>query len=94
MENKIYIVEKCDNGEYFAFSSEEKAKEFMLKSYLKDNINDAKYCVADMTNVDDVVNIIKADIESILKYGYLEDAMYMSVAELDKELDKETEDNE
>ena len=94
MENKVYIVEKCDNGEYFAFSSEEKAKEFMLKSYLKDNIDDAKYCVVDRTNVDDVVNIIKADIESILKYGYLEDAMYMSVAELDKELDKETEDNE
>ena len=94
MENKVYIVEKCDNGEYFAFSSDTKAKEFMLKSYLKDNIADAKYCVADMTNVDDVVNIIKADIESILKYGYLEDAMYMSAAELDKELDKETEDNE
>ena len=94
MENKVYIVEKCDNGEYFAFSSEEKAKEFMLKSYLKDNIDDAKYCVADMTNVDDVVNIIKTDIESILKYGYLEEAMYMSVAELDKELDKETADNE
>ena len=94
MENKVYIVEKCDNGEYFAFSSDTKAKEFMLKSYLKDNIDDAKYCVADMTNVDDVVNIIKADIESILKYGYLEDAMYMSVAELDKELDKETENNE
>ena len=94
MENKVYIVEKCDNGEYFAFSSDTKAKEFMLKSYLKDNIDDAKYCVADSTNVDNVVNIIKADIESILKYGYLEDAMYMSVAELDKELDKETEDNE
>lgn len=94
MENKVYIVEKCDNGEYFAFSSDTKAKEFMLKSYLKDNINDAKYCVVDRTNVDDVVNIIKADIESILKYGYLEDAMYMSIAELDKELDKETEDNE
>ena len=94
MENKVYIVEKCDNGEYFAFSSDTKAKEFMLKSYLKDNINDAKYCVVDRTNVDDVVNIIKADIESILKYGYLEDAIYMSVAELDKELDKETEDNE
>ena len=94
MENKIYIVEKWDNGEYFAFSSDAKAKEFMLKYYLKDIIDDAKYCVADMTNVDDVVNIIKADIESILKYGYLEDAMYMSVAELDKELDKETENNE
>ena len=94
MENKVYIVEKCDNGEYFAFSSDTKAKEFMLKSYLKDNIDDAKYCVVDRTNVDDVVNIIKADIESILKYGYLEDAMYMSVVELDKELDKETEDNE
>ena len=94
MENKVYIVEKCDNGEYFAFSSDVKAKEFMLKLYLKDNIADAKYCVADSTNVDDVVDIIKTDIESILKYGYLEDAMYMSVAELDKELDKETEDNE
>lgn len=94
MENKVYIVEKCDNGEYFAFSSDTKAKEFMLKSYLKNNIADAKYCVVDMTNVDDVVNIVKTDIESILKYGYLEDAMYMSVAELDKELDKETEDNE
>ena len=94
MENKVYTVENCDNGEYFAFSSEAKAKEFMLKSYLKDNINDAKYCVVDRTNVDDVVNIIKADIESILKYGYLENAMYMSVVELDKELDKETEDNE
>ena len=86
MENKVYIVEKCDNGEYFAFSSKEKAKEFMLKSYLKDNIANAKYCVADSTNVDDVVNIIKKDIESIVKYGYLEEAMYMSVAELDKEV--------
>ena len=94
MENKVYIVEKWDNGEYFAFSSDAKAKEFMLKYYLKDIIDDAKYCVVDGTNVDDVVNIIKADIESILKYGYLEDAMYMSVAELDKELDKETQDNE
>ena len=94
MENKIYIVEKCDNGEQFAFSSDAKAKEFMLKSYLKDNIDDAKHCVADSTNVDDVVNFIKTDIESILKYGYLEDAMYMSAAELDKELDKETENNE
>ena len=86
MENKVYIVEKCDNGEYFAFRSDAKAKEFMLKSYLKDNIDDAKYCVVDRTNVDDVVNIIKKDIESILKYGYLEEAMYMSVAELDKEV--------
>ena len=94
MENKIYIVEKCDSGEYFAFSSDAKAKEFMLKSYLKDDIGDAKHCVVDSTNVDDVVNFIKTDIESILKYGYLEDAMYMSAAELDKELDKETEDNE
>ena len=58
----------------------------MLKSYLKKNIADAKYCVEDSTNVDDVVNIIKTDIESILKYSYLEDAMYMSVAELDKEV--------
>ena len=86
MENKVYIVEKCDNGEYFAFSSDAKAKEFMLKSYLKKNISDAKYCVEDITNVDDVVNIIKKDIESILKYNYLEDVMYMSVAELDKEV--------
>ena len=86
MENKVYIVEKCDNGEYFAFSSNAKAKEFMLKSYLKKNIADSKYCVEDSTNVDDVVNIIKKDIESILKYGYLEEAMYMSVAELDKEV--------
>ena len=94
MENKVYIVEKYENGEYFAFSSDAKAKEFMLKSYLKDISADAKYCVADNTNVDDVVNIIKTDIESILKYGYLEDVMCMSIAELDKELDKETEDNE
>ena len=94
MENKVYIVEKCDNGEYFAFSSDAKAKEFMLKSYLKDNIADAKYCVVDSTKVDNIVNIIKTDIDSILKYGYLEDVMYMSVAELDKELDKGTEDNE
>ena len=86
MENKVYIVEKCDNGEYFAFSSDAKAKEFMLKSYLKKNIANAKYCVEDSTNVDDVVNIIKKDIESILKYNYLEDVMYMSVAELDKEV--------
>lgn len=86
MENKVYIVEKCDNGEYFAFSSDAKAKEFMLKSYLKKNIADAKYCVEDSTNVDDVVNIIKKDIESIVKYGYLEEVMYMSVAELDKEV--------
>ena len=86
MENKVYIVEKCDNGEYFAFSSDAKAKEFMLKSYLKKNIADAKYCVEDSTNVDDVVNIIKKDIESILKYSYLEDVMYMSVAELVKEV--------
>lgn len=86
MENKVYIVEKCDNGEYFAFSSDAKAKEFMLKSYLKKNIADAKYCVEDITNVDDVVNIIKKDIESILKYSYLEEVMYMSVAELDKEV--------
>lgn len=86
MENKVYIVEKCDNGEYFAFSSDVKAKEFMLKSYLKKDIANAKYCVEDCTNVDDVVNIIKKDIESILKYGYLEEVMYMSVAELDKEV--------
>ena len=86
MENKVYIVEKCDNGEYFAFSSDAQAKEFMLKSYLKKDIANAKYCVEDCTNVDDVVDIIKKDIESILKYGYLEEVMYMSVAELDKEV--------
>ena len=86
MENKVYIVEKCDNGEYFAFSSDAKAKEFMLKSYLKNNIADAKYCVEDITNVDDVVNIIKTDIESILKDGCLEEVMYMFAAELDKEV--------
>ena len=86
MENKVYIVEKCDNGEYFAFSSDAKAKEFMLKSYLKKDIANAKYCVEDSTNIDDVVNIIKKDIESILKYSYLEEVMYMSVAELDKEV--------
>ena len=86
MENKIYIVEKCDNIEYFAFSSEGKAQEFMLKSYLKNDITNAKYCAADNTNVDNVVDIIKTDIENILKYGYLEEAMYMSVAELDKEV--------
>ena len=86
MENKVYIVEKCDNGEYFAFSSDAKAKEFMLKSYLKKDIANAKYCVEDSTNVDDVVDIIKKDIESIVKYGCLEDTMYMSVAELDKEI--------
>lgn len=86
MENKVYIVEKCDNGEYFAFSSDAKAKEFMLKSYLKNDITNAKYCAEDNTNVDNVVDIIKTDIENILKYGYLEEAMYMSVAELDKEV--------
>ena len=86
MENKVYIVEKCDNGEYFAFSSDAKAKEFMLKSYLKKDIANAKYCVEDITNVDDVVNIIKTDIESILKDGCLEDVMYMFAAELDKEV--------
>lgn len=87
MENKIYIVEKCcDNDKYFAFSSDAKAKEFMLKSYLKNNIADAKYLVVDSTNVDDVVNIIKTDIESILKYGYLEEEMYMFAAELYKEV--------
>ena len=86
MENKVYIVEKCDNGEYFAFSSDVKAKEFMLKSYLKKDIANAKYCVEDCTNVDDVVDTIKKDIESIIKYGYLEEVMYMSVAELDKEV--------
>ena len=86
MGNKIYIVEKWDNGEYFAFSSDAKAKEFMLKFYLKSIIADTKYCVADNTNVNDVSDIIKNDIESILKDGYLEDVMDMSVAELDKEV--------
>lgn len=86
MENKIYIVEMDESGKLYAFSSEVKAKEFMLKSYLKDNIADVKYCVVDSTNVDDIVNIIKTDIERILEYGYLEEVMYMSVAELDKEV--------
>lgn len=86
MENKIYIVEMDESGKLYAFSSEVKAKEFMLKSYLKNNIADVKYCVADSTNVDDIVNIIKTDIENIIKHGYLEEAMYMSVAELDKEV--------
>ena len=31
MENKVYIVEKCDNGEYFAFSSDAKAKDKITK---------------------------------------------------------------
>ena len=86
MENKIYIVEMDESGKLYAFSSEVKAKEFMLKSYLKNDITNAKYCAADNTNVDNVVDIIKTDIENILKYGYLEEAMYMSIAELDKEV--------
>ena len=86
MENKIYIVEMYESSKLYAFSSEVKAKEFMLKSYLKNDITNAKYCAADNTNVDNVVDIIKTDIENILKYGYLEEAMYMSVAELDKEV--------
>lgn len=87
MENKIYLVEMDESGDLYAFTSEVKAKEFMLKSYLKNDIINAKYCVADSTNVDDVVNVIKADIECILEQGYLEDTMYMSVAELDKEVE-------
>lgn len=86
MENKIYIVEIDESGELYAFTSETKAKEFMLKSYLKNDIINVKYCVADSTNVDDVVGVIKADIECILEQGYLEDTMYISVAELDKEV--------
>lgn len=86
MENKIYIVEMDESGKFYAFSSEVKAKEFMLKSYLKDDITNAKYCAADNTNVDNVVDIIKTDIECILEQGYLEDVMCMSVAEFDKEM--------
>lgn len=86
MENKIYIVEMDESGELHAFSSEEKAKEFMLKSYLKNSIIDAKHCVLDSTKVDDVINVIKIEIERILEQGYLEDTMYMSVVELDKEV--------
>lgn len=90
-KQKVYIIEMCEGCEYRAFSSEYKAKEFMLKKYLKDYITEAKYCAMDSNNVDGVVNIIKIDIESILKRGYLEDSMYMSIAELDAE---EDEDNE
>lgn len=86
MENKIYIVEMCESGELHAFSSEEKAKKFMLKSCLNNNVTDAQYCVEDSTNVYDVVDTIKTDIECILKYGYLEDVMYMFIAKLDKEV--------
>lgn len=86
MENKIYIVEMDESGKLYAFSSEVKAKEFMLKSYLKNDITNAKYYAANNTNVDNVVDIIKADIECILEQGYLEDVMYMSVAEFDKEM--------
>lgn len=86
MENKIYIVEMDKSGKLYAFSSEVKAKEFMLKSYLKNDITDTKYYAADSTNVDNVVNVIKADIECILEQSYLEDVMRMSVAEFDKEV--------
>lgn len=90
-KQKVYLVELCDSCEYRAFSTEDKAKEYMLKKYLKYDIIEAKHCAMHSDNVDEVVNIIKIDIESILNRGYLEDAMYMSVAELDAE---EEEDNE
>ena len=86
MENKIYIIEMCDSGEYRAFSTEAKAKEFMLKSYLKNDITNAKCCALHSDNVDEVVNIIRIDLECILNRGYLENSMYMNVAELDKEV--------
>ena len=89
MENKIYIIEMCDIGEYRAFSTEAKAKEFMLKSYLKNDITNAKRCALHSDNVDEVVNIIRIDLECILNRGYLENSMYMNVAELDKEADDE-----
>ena len=96
MENKVYIVEMCESCEYYAFSSDAKAKEFMLKKYLKNEITQAKHCAMHSDNVDEVVNIIRIDLECILNRGYLEDAMYMSIAELDpdEEENKETEDNE
>ena len=89
MENKIYIVEMCESCEYHAFSSDTKAKEFMLKKYLKNEITQAKHCAMHSDNVDEVVNIIKIDLESIMNRGYLEDSMYMSVADLDTEVDEE-----
>lgn len=88
-KQKIYIVELCDCGEYCAFSSDAKAKEFMLKKYLKNEITQAKHCAMHSDNVDEVVNIIKMDIESIVNRGYLEDSMYISVADLDTEADEE-----
>lgn len=88
-KQKIYIVELCDCGEYCAFSSDAKAKEFMLKKYLKNEITQAKHCAMHSDNVDEVVNIIKMDLESIMNRGYLEDSMYMSVADLDTEADEE-----
>ena len=89
MENKIYIVEMCESCEYYAFSSDAKAKEFMLKKYLKNEITQAKHCAMHSDNVDEVVNIIKIDLESIMNRGYLEDSMYMSVADLDADVDEE-----
>lgn len=88
-KQKIYIVELCDCGEYCAFSSDAKAKEFMLKKYLKNEITQAKHCAMHSDNVDEVVNIIKMDLESIMNRGYLEDSMYMSVANLDVDADEE-----
>lgn len=88
-KQKIYIVELCDCGEYCAFSSDAKAKEFMLKKYLKNEITQAKHCAMHSDNVDEVVNIIKMDLESIMNRGYLEDSMYMSVADLDVDADEE-----
>lgn len=92
-KQKVYIIEMSEGCEYRAFSSEAKAKEFMLKKYLKDYIDETKYCTMQSDNVDEVVKIIKIDIESILKDGYLDDAMYMNVAELDADEDEE-ESNE
>lgn len=88
-KQKIYIVELCDCGEYCVFSSDAKAKEFMLKKYLKNEITQAKHCAMHSDNVDEVVNIIKMDLESIMNRGYLEDSMYMSVADLDVDADEE-----
>lgn len=88
-KQKIYIVELCDCGEYCAFSSDAKAKEFMLKKYLKNEITQAKHCAMHSDNIDEVVNIIKMDLESIMNRGYLEDSMYMSVADLDVDVDEE-----
>lgn len=88
-KQKIYVVEMCDCGDYYAFSSDAKAKEFMLKKYLKNEITQAKHCAMHSDNVDEVVNIIKMDLESIVNCGYLEDSMYMSVADLDIDADEE-----